>query len=279
MRKALLFQAAMAVACTCSLDACDSGDCANQTACYQRAHQFPRLQLHRSFRPEVQAGKRSARHRARRVWTAIATPAGNTFLAFPDRGPNAVEFDDAIDNTATYINRFHTISMELSQIGRGLPYNLTPKLRIDEPALELTPLKYGNGDGLGVGSGVPPSTTSFSISFTGRSDNFDPKRNSGDPNDARFDTEGIRISNDGSGLHFRRYGPYVYEFDRTSGARLRSFELPAIILRRHLAPGRTPRSPTTPPAAPQTRAWKASPSRLMAKPSSASCRMPSSRTR
>jgi hypothetical protein len=32
--------------------------------------------------------------------SAIAYASGNTFLALPDRGPNAVTFDPAIDNTA-----------------------------------------------------------------------------------------------------------------------------------------------------------------------------------
>src|SRR5450432_3417025 len=45
--------------------------------------------------------------------SAIAYASGNTFLALPDRGPNAVPFDDAIDNTASYVNRFHTIEMKL----------------------------------------------------------------------------------------------------------------------------------------------------------------------
>ena len=45
--------------------------------------------------------------------SAIAYASGNTFLALPDRGPNAIEFDDAIDNTASYVNRFHTVTMDL----------------------------------------------------------------------------------------------------------------------------------------------------------------------
>ena len=48
--------------------------------------------------------------------SAITYASGNTFLALPDRGPNAVPFDAAIDDTASYINRFHTITMDLDQI-------------------------------------------------------------------------------------------------------------------------------------------------------------------
>jgi hypothetical protein len=127
--------------------------------------------------------------------SGLAYASGNTFLALPDRGPNAVEFDDAIDNTASYVNRFHTICMHLAPntSGTGLPFTLTPELRATTLLWSLPPLVYGSGDGLGVGSGVPPINNFFQHFFTGRSDNFDPDRNSGNPKDARYDTEGIRI--------------------------------------------------------------------------------------
>jgi Esterase-like activity of phytase len=171
--------------------------------------------------------------------SAITHVSGNTFLALPDRGPNAVEFDDAIDNTASYVNRFHTVKMELTpnKSGIGLPYNLTPELESTTLLWSLTPLKYGNGDGLGVGTGVPPINNFFQHYFTGRSDNFDPERTSGDSNDARLDTEGIRISNDGLKVYISdEYGPYVYEFDRRTGLRLRSFELPDYFYVKNLSP-------------------------------------------
>jgi hypothetical protein len=162
--------------------------------------------------------------------SAIAYVSGDTFLALPDRGPNAVEFDDAIDNTASYINRFHTVHMRLepNTTGSGLPFNLTPELRDTTLLWSATPLVYGTGDGLGVGSGVPPINTRLHHYFTGRSDNFDPDRNSGDASDARFDTEGMRVSNDGQSVFISdEYGPYVYQFDRRTGMRLRSFRLPS----------------------------------------------------
>jgi Esterase-like activity of phytase len=161
--------------------------------------------------------------------SGIAYASGNTFLALPDRGPNAVPFDSAIDDTASYINRFHTITMELdpNTTGAGLPFTLTPKLRATTLLWSLTPLVYGTGSGLGVGSGVPPINNFFQHFFTGRSDNFDPNQNSGDPKDARFDTEGIRVSNDGLSVFISdEYGPYVYQFSRITGARIRSFQLP-----------------------------------------------------
>jgi hypothetical protein len=171
--------------------------------------------------------------------SAIAYASGDTFLALPDRGPNAVEFDDAIDNTASYINRFHTISMHLEPngSGTGLPFTLTPELRETTLLWSLSPLVYGSGEGLGVGSGVPPLNNFFQHFFTGRSDDFDPKRNSGDPDDARLDSEGMRVSNDGRSVFISdEYGPYVYQFDRLTGVRIRSFELPSSFFVKTLAP-------------------------------------------
>lgn len=171
--------------------------------------------------------------------SAITYASGDTFLALPDRGPNAVEFDDAIDNTASYVNRFHTIKMQLvpNTTGTGLPFTLTPELKATTLLWSLTPLVYGSGTGLGVGSGVPPINNFFLHFFTGRSDNFDPKHNSGDPNDARFDTEGMRLSNDGGSVFISdEYGPYVYQFDRLTGLRLRSFALPQSFFVTNLSP-------------------------------------------
>jgi hypothetical protein len=161
--------------------------------------------------------------------SGITYASDNTFLALPDRGPNAISFDSAIDDTASYINRFHTITMELSanSSSLGLPFTLTPRLRATTLLWSPTPLVYGTGSGLGVGSGVPPLNNFFLHFFTGRSDNFDPAHNSGNPANARFDTEGIRVSNDGGSVFISdEYGPYVYQFNRFSGARVRSFQLP-----------------------------------------------------
>jgi hypothetical protein len=171
--------------------------------------------------------------------SAITYAGGNTFLALPDRGPNAVPFDSAIDDTVSYINRFHTISMDLQPAKRGsaLPFTLTPKLEATTLLWNLFPLVYGTGDGLGVGSGVPPLNNLFFHFFTGRSDNFDPDQNSGDPKDARFDTEGLRISNDGRSIFISdEYGPYVYQFDRFTGARIQSFQLPTDFFVTNLSP-------------------------------------------
>ena len=84
--------------------------------------------------------------------SAITYASGNVFLALPDRGPNAIPFDSAIDDTASYINRFHTITMDLepNSSGSGLPFTLTPTLRATTLLWSLTPLVYGTGSGLVV---------------------------------------------------------------------------------------------------------------------------------
>jgi hypothetical protein len=161
--------------------------------------------------------------------SAIAYASGNTFLVLPDRGPNAITFNDAVDQTASYINRFHTVTLELkpSAPGNALPFSLTPEMTKTTLLWSFTPLVYGSGAGLNVPPGAPPINNFFQHYFTGRSDNFDPNRNSGDPNDARFDTEGMRVSNDGLRVYISdEYGPYIYEFDRLTGVRLRSFAAP-----------------------------------------------------
>jgi hypothetical protein len=100
--------------------------------------------------------------------SAITNAGGYTFLALPDRGPNALSFDSSIDDTVSYINRFHTISMDLSpnRSGSGLPFNLTPKLSKTTLLWSFAPLVYGSGSGLGVGSGTPPLNNFFFHFFT-----------------------------------------------------------------------------------------------------------------
>jgi len=170
--------------------------------------------------------------------SGLAYASGNTFLALPDRGPNAVSYDSLVDDTVTYIPRFHTITMDLKpHPGTGLPFTVTPKLQDTTLLFSLTPLVYGTGEGLAVGSGVPPQNNFFQHYFSGRSDNFDANRNSGNANDARLDTEGIRLSNDGLSVFISdEYGPYVYQFLRFGGLRLRAFKLPDQLFVTNLKP-------------------------------------------
>src|SRR5262249_51511134 len=167
--------------------------------------------------------------------SGIAWASGHNFLALPDRGPNAINFADvteglALDNTVTYIPRFHTITMEFHpNKNGGLPFTLVPRLQSTTLLYSTDPLAYGAANpALHIPSGVPPQNVGLKHFFTGRSDAFDPNQNSGNGLDARLDSEGIRLSNDGQHVYISdEYGPYVYEFERSTGRRTRVFELPA----------------------------------------------------
>ncbi len=131
--------------------------------------------------------------------SGLAYVSSDRFLAVPDRGPNAVPFNTAIDDTVSYINRFHTIKMNLqaNTSATGLPYTITPTLEKTTLLSSQNMLTYGSGAGLGVGAGAPGANYVNQFFFTGRSDNFDAGQNSGNAADARLDPEGIRLSNDG----------------------------------------------------------------------------------
>jgi hypothetical protein len=164
------------------------------------------------------------------IGSGLAYAGWGTFLAVPDRGPNAVSYNAPTDDTASYINRFETIYMQLapSQDGAALPFALTPILVDTTLLYSRTPLVYGSGEGLGVGPGAPARNSRWKHYFTGRSDNYDAQQPSGDPADARLDPESIRVSNDGLSVFISdEYGPHVYEHSRITGERLRTFTLPA----------------------------------------------------
>lgn len=162
------------------------------------------------------------------IGSGLAYAGGNTFLAAPDRGPNATTYNAAIDNTTSYISRFQTVNMTLTAnpSGSPLPFSLTPTLTGTTLLSSPAPLNYGTGAGLGVGSGAPAENTASKYYFTGRSDNYGAG-NSGNPNNARFDPEGIRVSPDGKSVFISdEYGPYVRQFDRSTGQLIKTFALP-----------------------------------------------------
>ncbi len=177
--------------------------------------------------------------------SALAWAGGNTFLAAPDRGPNATAYNSAVDDTSSYIARFQTVSMRLtaSRSGTGTPFILTPTLVATTLLSSPTPLNYGSSAGLGnkrdgtpLGSGAPAIDTAAKNYFTGRSDNFGAG-NSGNASNARLDLEGMHISNDGKSVFISdEYGPYVYQFDRATGGRIRSFTLPGNLDIANLSP-------------------------------------------
>ena len=114
--------------------------------------------------------------------SAITYDSGKKFLLLPDRGPNAVTFDTLIDNTVSYVNRFHTVQMDLDSNPAGpLPFTLRARLQDTTLLGNASPLVYGTGSGLGVGPGAPPINNAHRFFFSGRSDNFDATRNSGNP--------------------------------------------------------------------------------------------------
>lgn len=174
------------------------------------------------------------------IGSGLAYAGGNTFLAIPDRGPNAFAYNPLVDNTVSYINRFHTFNLSLapSDPGSPLPFTLTPMLTATTLLSSRTPLYYGAGATVGLGSGAPAlNKVDHTHYFTGRSDNFDALQASTNPFDARFDPEGIRLSNDGKSVFISdEYGPYVYEFDRASGRRIRAFDLPINLAITNLSP-------------------------------------------
>ena len=171
--------------------------------------------------------------------SGLAYAGGNTFFALPDRGPNAKVYNSAVDDTTSYIVRFHTLNLSLapSDAGSALPFTLTPMLVNTTLLSSKTPLVYGTGAGVGLGSGAPAlNALDHTHYFTGRSDNFDPSESSTNPSNARLDPEGIRAANNGRSVFISdEYGPYVYEFDRESGRRIRAFTLPAKFAVSHLS--------------------------------------------
>ncbi len=162
--------------------------------------------------------------------SGLAWAGGNTFLALPDRGPNADAWNAALDNTTSFISRFHTLQLTLvaNAPGAALPYTLTPTLQGTTLLSSPTALTYGPKaptlSGIVDSASLPAGSTQY---FSGRSDNFGAGLST-NPANARLDPEGIRVSSDGRSVFVSdEYGPYVYQFDRATGQRLRKFDLPA----------------------------------------------------
>ena len=63
--------------------------------------------------------------------SGLAYAGGTTFLALPDRGPNANPYHALVDDTVSYIVRFQTLNLSLAPTPdpvTGLPFTLTPML-------------------------------------------------------------------------------------------------------------------------------------------------------
>jgi len=64
------------------------------------------------------------------IGSGLAYSGNNTFIALPDRGPNAEAYvnGELVDQTTSYIPRMHSISMELTQTNGALPFSLSASL-------------------------------------------------------------------------------------------------------------------------------------------------------
>ncbi len=171
------------------------------------------------------------------VGSGLAYAGGTTFLAVPDRGPNATPIPNGSlnDNTTSFISRVESLDLALTPAASGsLPFTLTPALEATTLLFSATPLTYGNT--VGLPSAVPVENTADHFYFSGRSDNFGPGLST-NPDFARLDPECIRVSRDGNTMFIAdEYGPYVYQFDRATGRRVRSYQLPEHFAISHLSP-------------------------------------------
>src|SRR5215468_5490999 len=78
--------------------------------------------------------------------SGLAYAGGTTFLALPDRGPNANPYNPLVDDTVSYICRFHTFNLSLAPSfdpASGLPFTLTPMLTDTTLLSSPSPLVYG----------------------------------------------------------------------------------------------------------------------------------------
>jgi len=141
------------------------------------------------------------------------TGYGNRFVGIPDRGPNASTYNAAVDNTTSYISRAEEIDITVVPNGTG-GWTITPTLMATTLFQNATPLT-------GTATASNPNKTYF----TGLSTGFDATNSS---NSMRLDPESIRVSKGGNSFYVSdEYGPFVNEFDRSTGMRLRSFTIPA----------------------------------------------------
>lgn len=155
------------------------------------------------------------------IGSGLAWAGGNTFLALPDRGPNASAWNNAVDDTTSYLSRFQTLKLDLTStvVGGQYKYSLTPTLTGTTLLYSKTALNYGP---------VTPSiNTADKYYFSGRSDNFGAGK-SLNVNNGRLDPEALRVSNDGKSVYVTdEYGPYVYQFNRATGERTNTYTLPS----------------------------------------------------
>ena len=163
--------------------------------------------------------------------SGLAWAGGSNFIGLQDRGPNAKAWNAALNDTTSFIGRFQSLTLQLSANAQGtpLPFSLTPTLTGTTLLSSTVALNYGVG-------GTPALNAPGKNYFSGRSDNFGAGLLT-NPNNARLDPESIRVSRDGKSVFISdEYGPYVYQFDRVTGQRIRSFTLPDTFAISQLSP-------------------------------------------
>ena len=162
--------------------------------------------------------------------SAIDYAGCNVFLALPDRGPNAVAWKPALDNTTSYFNRVQTLRMTLQPASAGARFPMHVDAHLVKTTLlwSATPLAYGSGKDVDAKPGEPMlDAERHRYYFTGRSDGYDPAHASDWPADARLDSESLRLAPDRHKFYLGdEYGPHLYVFDRATGRRIGVIHLP-----------------------------------------------------
>ena len=98
--------------------------------------------------------------------SGLAWAGGSTFLALPDRGPNAVPWNAGVDDTTSYIPRFHTLQLDLVPMpdpATGLPFTLRPTLTSTTLLFSHASLTYG---GIVDGHAGAPAANSYKIEIS-----------------------------------------------------------------------------------------------------------------
>lgn len=124
--------------------------------------------------------------------SAMAYAGRGNYVATPDRGP--------ADGATSYIDRLYTLRIDLTQ--------LAPDHYQISPAIVHTRLLRRDSE-------------SF---YTGSATAFDATNS---PASLRFDPEGARVGACGRSVFVSdEYGPFLYEFSRFTGKRLRAIPIP-----------------------------------------------------
>lgn len=159
--------------------------------------------------------------------SGLTYAGSNTYLSIPDRGPNASTYNAEIDNTTSYIPRFHSVQINTianpaydPMVTGSMPFLMNLHTTSTTLLSTKNPLFYAVG-------GAPALNSKNKNYFTGRSDNFNPETLSTSLLDGRLDPEAIRASNNGKDIYISdEYGPYVYKFNRSTGLRSTVYTLP-----------------------------------------------------